>query len=67
MDELIGGACKHNGAIGDKETVAVELYSSIYFESMHVAKIYRTCMVIGMPPQCGVSYYACALMVKSLT
>ena len=40
MDESIGGACKHNGAIGDKETLAVELYSSIYFESLHVAKIY---------------------------
>ena len=39
MDESIGGAYKHNGAIGDKETVAVELYSSIEFESLHVAKI----------------------------
>ena len=36
MDESIGGACKHNGAIGDKETIAVELYSSIYFESLHI-------------------------------
>ena len=25
MVELIGGACKQNGTIGDKETVAVEL------------------------------------------
>ena len=40
MDESIGGACKHNGDIGDKETVAVELYSSPYFKSLHVAKIY---------------------------
>ena len=40
MDESIGGACKHNGVIGDKETVAVELYSSIYFELLHVAKVY---------------------------
>ena len=38
MNESIGGACKRYGAIGDKETVAVELYSSIYFESLHVAK-----------------------------
>ena len=40
MNESIGEACKHNGAIGDKEAVAVELYSSIYFESLHVAEIY---------------------------
>ena len=40
MVESIGGACKHNRAIGDKETVAVELYSSIYFKSLHVAEIY---------------------------
>ena len=40
MDESIGGACKHNGAIGDKETLAVELHSSISFESLHVAIIY---------------------------
>ena len=30
MVKSIGGACKQNGAIGDKETVALELYSCIF-------------------------------------
>ena len=37
MVESIGGACKQNGAIGGKETVAVELhiYGSIFRITAH--------------------------------
>ena len=37
MVESIGGACKQNGAIGDKETVYSTRAIALYFESMHVA------------------------------
>ena len=63
MVTSIGGACKQNGGLGDKETVAVrESYSSIYFESLaaciaEIAKYaygtyrpYRTQMVYKIVP-----------------
>ena len=34
MIESIGGACKQNGAIEDKETVAVQ-YNSIFWIAAH--------------------------------
>ena len=55
MLESIGGVCNQNGAIEDKEIVAVELAIVLYFESLHIAKIstyaygmylYHTRMVI---------------------